>query len=294
MTSSVIGYYIQYPQQLSAESADFFNEKNCLEIVTSNINGLNHIPERYRTETVCMVAFLKHRMVDDRIVRSIPFYLRCPEMWVSAIEQGASSIESVPINMVTPDVVCAYVKYCFSRCKRVELSLFTQKQRELIYPMLYEHVTKGNLFIMECVEKSSFLGELVESMIAINQTRSGSLNLYQFKGIELTGLQANQIGHQLKFIKLTYYGENHNGLQYNDGKNDAKPPFDIYEHMAVGGIYFTTKCKEKIFTAKYDGSGEKKLYWRRPIILEPNARICVESDHHIKCNTFILGQRTRI
>lgn len=292
-----IEYYAKNPQEVHKLSADFLTESTCIDLIKVNPNILKYLPQRYLTECVCLTAFLKYRFTNASITLSIPARVRCSEMWQSVIELGVCMIEDIPVDLITTSIIQAYAKNCLKNRSHMDLSLFNKEQRELIYQMLFEHLTIHNTHVLDHVSKKFPFNELVDFMVNVQSGKKRLIGLYQFQGIELTGSQANELGSNLKFIKLTNYTEKHRNIQYKDGNNEAEQPFDIHQLSSYGGIYFTTQCKEYMWlkynnNAKYDDIGN--MYWRRPLTLPPNARVCVESNHYIKCDVCVLGQREKI
>lgn len=297
LKSDPVNYYAYYPHEVANLSADFLSSDMCIALVKTNPNVLQYLPERYRTEIVCLTAFLKSREKGIFIVDQIPIGVRYSEMWEVALNNTTSlcfDIDNIPINLVTPSIV----KICAQRSLKnrflLTLSSFTKEQRELVYPILFEYLITNKSLILNCAKKEIHLfNEMVEFIIAFQSDKKSNIDLYQFQGIELTGSQANQLGKNLKFTKLTNYTEKHRDRQYNDGKIEAIQPFEIYEPLSSGAIYFTTRCKEHMWS-KYESGDIGKLYWRRSVTLPPEARVCVESDHYIKCDGYTLGPREKL
>lgn len=295
-----VGYYSTHLDEIKDLSADFLTDQMCLNFVKANPLILKHLHERYRTEIVCLTAFLKSRSLgyQNDIVKHIPFGIRCPEMWEIAIENCSSNLFDVPFNSVTLTMSHNSFKHFLASESKIKLSWLTKKQREIFFTLLFEHVTNNKLsFFSDFIERETLpehFTEMVDFMITLyNNNQKIHLDLYQFKDIQLTGSQANQLGKNMKFTKLTNFTEKHRHCQYQDGQIYAEKPFDIYEPEPIGSIYITTMCKEHIWS-QYKGNDIGDLCWRRPVILPPNASVCVRSDHYIKCDTCILGKREKI
>jgi len=113
-----------------------------------------------------------------------------------------------------------------------------------------------------------------------------SLDLDKLRGVNLTGLQFNQlVAGKLKFIKFTDQKENHNGFQFKTGLNIDTVPFTNYGECHAGGIYFTEE--------KYMNSWKLWHVWQRIVTIPDDAMVRIEKNK-IKASKIILSEREPI
>lgn len=100
-----------------------------------------------------------------------------------------------------------------------------------------------------------------------------------------SGTDFNKIYQGVKFYKLTFEDEIHNGYQFKDGLNIDNIPFSPEGSCQPGGIYFT---EDKHF----DHWNFSHTYYRE-VMIPNDAKVYVE-DAKFKADKIILGPRKLI
>lgn len=290
--SSEVAQCVLDPSTVSQFNADQLTEEVCMCLVKENPKIMHYLKDRYKTELVCLAAFMEDRSIIDYI----PCAVRSTEMWdysLACSESDKTLFEDVPIDKITNQTLNHYCN-----TELVDFSLLTQQQRFASYQSICNIILddKKEEPVSEFIdlEKSSgYLQEFVDFVI----DNKININLFRFMGFLLTGKKVSQIAeiNQIKLVKLTNYSELHRSIQYEDGKNVDIHPFKPYGssgpygHFTPGGLSFTSMCHSIKWPHYSSEIGE--YYWRRPVTLEDDAQVSIELYFKLKADSLILGPR---
>lgn len=282
----VVKYCVANPIAVQYLSADMLDEATCVDLVKQNPQIIAYLQDRYKTDEVCMMAFLKNR----NMVCHIPNRTRVEEMWEEVVSREAYVVNNIPIDRISENFLRVYTEK-----RRVKLSLFSKKQREIIYPVIMKYMI-GGFHLNRCIEEEPEYPYLINELIdyLVNTPKNGQhIDIYLFINYELTGEQVNKLTAESKqrLVKLTNMEEKHRDILYADGEIKDIYPFSK-SNSSQGGLYCTTQCHEKDWSHYDHDIG--KMYWRRTVTFKSSARVFILSHNKIKSDSFILGPREKL